>query len=119
MSTRIAFFAVKVASGVIGLLFGVAAAAQVCSYLFGPQFLAAQSPSLLHLAVFIVLAALGVSIGLVGAMAIFVLPMTFLLPNAAKLFSWERRDPIAVYRFYQWYGKHLQAHGAEREQRAA
>lgn len=63
----------------------------------------------------LVLAVIGVTFGMAGGWFSLILPLHFLFPNARKIFSWESKDPLFMFRYYQWYGKKLQEYGYARE----
>jgi hypothetical protein len=93
-------------SGSLGGAFG--------GYLIGQTlFGTARSP--LEMVAIYALSTYGLAIGVAGSHFGFVLPLNFIFPNARKMFSWESKDPPAMFRFYQRYGRELQDYGAARE----
>ncbi len=95
---RTLFFAATVIALLASLLFGIAGAFRVSEYLFGPQ---PHHVPLVYVAIDMVLAVFGMSLSYVGMVCVFVLPLHFAFPNAAKPFFWVRKSSPSVYRFYQ------------------
>jgi hypothetical protein len=109
---RSIFFAVKVLALLVGFSFGLADAFLFSAYVLGPGL--PHQHSLLQLAAEMIFAVLGILVGYSGMLFLVVLPLHFCFPEAAKPFSWARRDPPIFYGFLRWYGQQLQTFAARR-----